>query len=230
MVRSPHAHARILSIDTQERWRRPASLAVLTGADMLADGLKPIPHHVFAVHPADIRMANKDGSPIFDAPHYPLAPDKVRYVGEAVAMVIAETVRGREGRRGARRRRLRGAARRHRYGRSRAARRAARVGRAHVERVPRCGSGRPRSDRSRFRARGAHRQVRDVGAARDRRSDGAARRGLRVRSRDTALHALRRQRRRGAPEARPRADARRARDETCASSCTTSAAISARAA
>lgn len=92
MVRSPHAHARILSIDTQNARATPGVIGVLTGADMLADGLKPLPHHVFALHPADIRMVNKDGSPIFSAPHYPLAPDKVRYVGEAIAVVIAESV------------------------------------------------------------------------------------------------------------------------------------------
>ena len=92
MVRSPHAHARILAIDARNARATPGVIAVLTGADMLADGLKPLPHHVFAPHPADIRMANKDGSPVFSAPHYPLAPDKARYAGEAVAVVIAESV------------------------------------------------------------------------------------------------------------------------------------------
>ena len=92
MVRSPHAHARIVSIDTSAALAVRGVIAVLTGADMLADGLKPLPHHPFALHPADIRMVNKDGSPVFAAPHHALAPDKARYVGEAVAMVIAETV------------------------------------------------------------------------------------------------------------------------------------------
>ncbi|MEK7835981.1 MAG: xanthine dehydrogenase family protein molybdopterin-binding subunit, partial [Pseudomonadota bacterium] len=92
MVRSPHAHARVLAIDTQNALAAPGVLTVLTARDMLADGLRPIPHHPFALHPADIRMVNTDGSPVFAAPHYPLAPDKARYVGEAVAMVIADTV------------------------------------------------------------------------------------------------------------------------------------------
>lgn len=92
MVRSPHAHARILSTDIGKALAVPGVLAVLTGRDMLADGLKPIPHKPFALHPADITLVNRDGSPVFAAPHYPLAPDKARYVGEAVAMVIAETV------------------------------------------------------------------------------------------------------------------------------------------
>jgi len=92
MVRSPHAHARIVSIDIRPALASPGVLAVLTGCDMLADGLKPIPHHPFSLHPAEIRLVNKDGSPIFAAPHYPLAHDKARYVGEAIAMVIAKTV------------------------------------------------------------------------------------------------------------------------------------------
>lgn len=92
MVRSPHAHARILSIDIGKALAVPGVLAVLTGRDLLADGLKPIPHKPFSSHPADLPLANKDGSPVFTAPHYPLAPDKARHVGEAVAMVIAETV------------------------------------------------------------------------------------------------------------------------------------------
>jgi len=92
MVRSPHAHARIVAIDIQRALASPGVLAVLTGRDMLADGLQPIAHHPFSLHPAEIRLVNKDGSPIFAAPHYPLAHDKARYVGEAVVMVIAETV------------------------------------------------------------------------------------------------------------------------------------------
>ena len=91
MVRSPHAHARILSIDIQNATAVPGVLAVLTGKDLLADGLKPIPHNPFA-HPAEIQLVNRDGTPVFAAPHYPLAIDKVRYVGEAVAVVIAKTV------------------------------------------------------------------------------------------------------------------------------------------
>ncbi|MDO8597244.1 MAG: xanthine dehydrogenase family protein molybdopterin-binding subunit [Sulfuricaulis sp.] len=92
MVRSPHAHARIHAIDIQKALAVPGVLAVLTGPDLRADGLKHIPYNPFTLHPADLRMANKDGSPVFVARCYPLALDKARYVGEAVAMVIAETV------------------------------------------------------------------------------------------------------------------------------------------
>ena len=67
-------------------------LAVLTGADFLADGLKPIPHKPWSPHPAETTLSNKSGEPPFEAPHYPLPADKARFVGEAVAMVVAETV------------------------------------------------------------------------------------------------------------------------------------------
>jgi carbon-monoxide dehydrogenase large subunit len=89
MVRSPHAHARIRSIDASEAIALPHVLAVLTGSDMLADGLKPIPHAVRTGHPADITLDNADGSPPFIPPHYPMAIDEVRHVGDIVAMVVA---------------------------------------------------------------------------------------------------------------------------------------------
>jgi len=91
-VRSVHAHARIRAIDTSKARALPGVLAVLTGADMLRDGLKPLPHHPLSMHPAEIRLVNTDGTPIFNAPHYPLAPERARYVGEALAVVVAETV------------------------------------------------------------------------------------------------------------------------------------------
>jgi aerobic carbon-monoxide dehydrogenase large subunit len=91
-VRSPHAHARIRSIDVRKATSIPGVLAVLTGKDLLADGLKPLPHVSMSQHPAEIRLANRDGSPVFSAPHYPLAHDKVRFVGEALAVVIAHSV------------------------------------------------------------------------------------------------------------------------------------------
>src|SRR5467141_66901 len=92
LVRSPHAHARIAAIDAAQALAAPGVLAVLTGADFLADGLKSIPHRPFSLSPPDIRLANRDGSEIFIAPHFPLPADKARFVGEAVAMVVAESV------------------------------------------------------------------------------------------------------------------------------------------
>ena len=77
--------------------RAPGVLAVLTGRDMLADGLKPIPHAVRTGHPADIQLDNTDGSPPFIPPHYPMATDEVRHVGDIVAMVVASESRRGEG-------------------------------------------------------------------------------------------------------------------------------------
>ena len=92
MLRSPHAHARIVRIDAAEAMSATGALAVLTGADLLADGLKSIPHKPVLPSPPDIRLANRDGSEIYIAPHYPLPADKARFVGEAVAMVVAESL------------------------------------------------------------------------------------------------------------------------------------------
>lgn len=91
MVRSPHAHARIVAIDAAAAKRAPGVLAVLTGADMLSDGLKPIPHAVWSRHPAERYLPNSDGSEAFVPPHHVMATDEVRHVGEIVASVIATT-------------------------------------------------------------------------------------------------------------------------------------------
>lgn len=91
-LRSPHAHARIKSIDASAALALPGVKAVLTGGDQQADGLKPLPHHVWALHPADIAIENPDGTPVFTAPHYPIAVEKVRHVGEIVAVILATSV------------------------------------------------------------------------------------------------------------------------------------------
>jgi aerobic carbon-monoxide dehydrogenase large subunit len=92
MLRSPHAHARIRSIAKDAALATPGVLAVFTGADCLADGLKPIPHKPWSPHPAETRLVNRGGAPPFEPPHYPLPADKARFVGEAVAMVVAQTL------------------------------------------------------------------------------------------------------------------------------------------
>jgi carbon-monoxide dehydrogenase large subunit len=92
MVRSSHAHARIRAVDIAPAMAVPGVIAVLTGRDYQGDGLKPIPHKVWSQHPAELIPPERNGFKTFTAPHYPLAVDKVRFVGEAVAMVIAETV------------------------------------------------------------------------------------------------------------------------------------------
>ena len=91
MVRSPHPHARIKGYDTAAAAAAPGVIAVLTGADFHADGLGRIPHVAMHSSPPDVLFENRDGSTIFEPHHYPLPADKVRYVGETVAAVIAET-------------------------------------------------------------------------------------------------------------------------------------------
>jgi aerobic carbon-monoxide dehydrogenase large subunit len=92
MLRSVHAHAHIRAIDCDAARAAPGVLAVLTGRDLLADGLKPIPHSVRTGHPADIQLDNIDGSEPFVPPHFPIVTDEVHHVGEIVAMVVAETI------------------------------------------------------------------------------------------------------------------------------------------
>ncbi len=91
-VRSPHAHARINAIDTRAALAIPGVLAVLTGKELLADGLKPVPHVADSGNPHEPDLSNPPGFKEMLAPHYPLAVDKARYVGESVAIVIAESV------------------------------------------------------------------------------------------------------------------------------------------
>src|SRR6185312_3334592 len=95
MVRSPHAHARLLKIDADRARRSPGVLAVLTAKDYLADGHRGIAHVAVpadAVNAAEPAFVGTASSPIFDRPQLPLASGRVLYVGEAVAMVVAESI------------------------------------------------------------------------------------------------------------------------------------------
>jgi len=93
VLRSPHAHARIRSIDVTAARAMPGVLAVLTGADIKAGGLKDIPHTpIPSKPPADILLVNRDGSAHGYAPQELLPTDRVRYVGQQVVMVVAETI------------------------------------------------------------------------------------------------------------------------------------------
>src|SRR5262249_3380244 len=84
VLRSPHAHAKIRSIDTKAAKAAPGVLAVITGADWAASG--------FGDLPVPGGLKRRDGSPMYQ-PRYPaLATDRVRWVGDCVAFVIAETV------------------------------------------------------------------------------------------------------------------------------------------
>src|SRR5512134_894263 len=64
-VRSQHAHARIRGVYIEKALGVSGVIAVLTGRDILADGLKPLPHKPLSLHPAEPRLANRDGSPVF---------------------------------------------------------------------------------------------------------------------------------------------------------------------
>jgi aerobic carbon-monoxide dehydrogenase large subunit len=90
ILRSPHAHARIAGIDVAAAVDAPGVLAVLTGRDAAADGLRLIPHSPVSSNPHEVPPQSRDGSPFFIAPHPALAIDAARYVGEPVAVVVAE--------------------------------------------------------------------------------------------------------------------------------------------
>jgi carbon-monoxide dehydrogenase large subunit len=91
MVRSPHPHARIVAIETGRARAMPGVLGVFTGADVLADGLGAIPHNPVPSNRYDLKLHGPGGGAIFFGPHVLLPADKARHVGEAVAMVVAET-------------------------------------------------------------------------------------------------------------------------------------------
>ncbi|HTE67103.1 MAG TPA: xanthine dehydrogenase family protein molybdopterin-binding subunit, partial [Candidatus Binatia bacterium] len=83
IVRSLYAHVRIVGIDTAAAAKAPGVLAVFTGADVARDGLGTMQ--------MTLKRKRPDGSPMFAPPHRGLTEDRVRYVGDPVALVIAET-------------------------------------------------------------------------------------------------------------------------------------------
>ena len=92
MLRSPHAHARIRGIDVAPAMAIAGVLTVLIGNDLAADSLQPIPHKVWSQHPAELKLRNRHRFETFIAPHGLLPRDKVRFVGEPVAVVVATTL------------------------------------------------------------------------------------------------------------------------------------------
>ncbi len=94
MVRSPWPHARLRSVDVASASRMPGVLGVFTGRDCAHDGLGQIPHDPLPKTRFDMKLhapGRAVGDPVFLGNHIPLPTDKARYVGEAVAMVVAET-------------------------------------------------------------------------------------------------------------------------------------------
>jgi carbon-monoxide dehydrogenase large subunit len=92
MVRSPHPHARILEVDCVRAKAMPGVLGVFCGADALADALGPIPHDPLPKTRYDMKLHAPGGGAVFIGPHLLLPADKARHVGEAVAMVVAQTL------------------------------------------------------------------------------------------------------------------------------------------
>src|SRR5882672_7655401 len=91
MVRSPHPHARILRVDSTRSRAMAGVVGVYSGADCAADRLGPIPHSPLPSTRDDMKLTSPGGGKIFEGPHLLLPTDKVRHVGEALAMVVAET-------------------------------------------------------------------------------------------------------------------------------------------
>src|ERR1700730_16900796 len=84
ILRSPHAHARIAAIDTAAATRAAGVIAVFTGKDMAADAIGGLP--------CGWQVHSKDGSPMGEPPHPVLALDRVRHVGDPVAVVIGDSL------------------------------------------------------------------------------------------------------------------------------------------
>ena len=82
-LRSEHAHAIIKSIDVSAAMAQPGVHGVYTGEDMKADNVGGLP--------VGWGITGKDGNPMEEPPHPPIAQGKVRYVGDAVAFIVAET-------------------------------------------------------------------------------------------------------------------------------------------
>jgi aerobic carbon-monoxide dehydrogenase large subunit len=84
VLRAPVAHADIRNIDVAAARAMPGVLLILTGEDVVAEGLGDVP--------CASALVNRDGSPRHDTPRPVLAVHKVRHVGEPVALVVAETL------------------------------------------------------------------------------------------------------------------------------------------
>jgi carbon-monoxide dehydrogenase large subunit len=82
-LRSPYPHARIVAIEAAAAAAMSGVVAIVTGADLVAAGVKPLP--------LSIDFKRGDGSPTASPPRHALAVDTVRFVGEAIAAVIAQS-------------------------------------------------------------------------------------------------------------------------------------------
>ena len=90
-VRSPHAHADVVAVRADDARRTAGVLAILTAADAAADGVRDIPHRPVPTNPHEVPLKSRDGGEFFLTPHPSLASGRVRFVGQTVVMVVAET-------------------------------------------------------------------------------------------------------------------------------------------
>jgi len=88
VLRSPHAHADIQTIDTSAACGMPGVITVLTGQDLTDEGIGAFP----GPPPFFAALTKPDGSPLIYPPQYALTSDRARYVGDPVAFVVAETL------------------------------------------------------------------------------------------------------------------------------------------
>ncbi|MBT5413919.1 MAG: xanthine dehydrogenase family protein, partial [Rhodospirillaceae bacterium] len=84
LVRSPHPHAALRGLDPMTAMAMPGVLGVYAAADLAADGVRPMPC-------VDL-ISNRDGSPCAAPPYPVLAEGRVRFVGQPVALVVAESL------------------------------------------------------------------------------------------------------------------------------------------
>lgn len=84
-LRSPHAHAKIRSIDIAAAKQSPGVIAIFTGADLAAENIGGLPCG-WLIH-------STDGKPMNEPPHPVIAHEKVRHVGDQVALVVAESIK-----------------------------------------------------------------------------------------------------------------------------------------
>jgi carbon-monoxide dehydrogenase large subunit len=84
LLRSPHAHARIVRMEMGAARALPGVLGIFTQADLAADGL--------GTTTVQLQRKRADGSPLFSRPHPGLAKERVRYVGDPIALIVAETL------------------------------------------------------------------------------------------------------------------------------------------
>src|SRR5579863_9883790 len=84
ILRSPHAHAKLGAIDASAARAAPGVVAVFTGADMEKDGIGGLP--------CGWQVHSKDGSAMAEPPHPVLAQGEARYVGDPIAVVVADSL------------------------------------------------------------------------------------------------------------------------------------------